>query len=678
MKSQPRILFSWLDGIIGIDDGASVLSHNGIVVDALPTFEQGFELTASVDSSENGRMVSSTWETITCKGHVIAQEVAEGITEFSCKLEMKQKMTLGNTWWNVLWDLTNPRSLNSRYQLCRLSRAVWVNSWTPFALMGESTGKHIQVSCVEQPMVSKLQPHRRKKVQWCAFLDHEMAHPRFHVKHSLERDWDSRYTYPAGQRLAISFRVIVNQSPRPLVVVGRFPENYRAAMTITDHADHDSCEKFKALLFGKSEPDGKTNALGFASLSLPFTKSVFTSTTEPDGPGLQNPEFAELCEAASHAGIEICPHGIHQWVQPPADDVWALLRPFERFHPRTWIDHGFSFRTTYSKDGWNPNSDFYLLPHLDKLGIKYIWGFIDFGQSIPRGRLDQLDGSHYSGLNYILDQFSLVTRVLRKRKPWVILHGISSVLYQLLPSEGLHLYYLLQMAIHRVMRKRAYGEIPTVLSIAVKLAFSLLHPISIAFMVRTLLGPRLDTSLLSPVLFAEHNSVTAGTCDKWLFNTVAVHDVEDAFNSKRLAQLIEDYGLHVAHTYLGSVSPAHISHPVRESTNGGWELTPEFVVNLRNIASLRDDGRLWFATMSDIGDFMRFQKRIRVIPEQGCWRLVCPETDKQMSRFQVFVIGKSGPITIDGRPTETTQLDAQRRMIRLDLHPGERELQIGM
>ena len=54
-----------------------------------------------------------------------------------------------------------------------------------------------------------------------------------------------------------------------------------------------------------------------------------------------------------------------------------------------------------------------------------------------------------------------------------------------------------------------------------------------------------------------------GTDDRWLFNTVAVHDVAKAYSGPVIDRLLDDYGVHLSHTYLTSISRAHVSHAIR-------------------------------------------------------------------------------------------------------------------
>ena len=203
---------------------------------------------------------------------------------------------------------------------------------------------------------------------------------------------------------------------------------------------------------------------------------------QPDGAGLHNAEFKQICHEAEQVGIEICPHGIHHMVQPPAKKVSELLTCFRDFQTRTWIDHGFSFRTTYVKEGWDPASQYYLIPHLDDLNIKYLWGFLDFGQAVPGRNLDQLQIGSYSAFQFLKDQMRLAGRAIRKRKPWVIPHGMSVVLFQLLPDAGLSRFFKLQLLIASIMRQRKLSRVPPAMMEFCRLFFVLLRPKSIGEM----------------------------------------------------------------------------------------------------------------------------------------------------------------------------------------------------
>lgn len=623
------------------------------------------------DESREKDSVCGHWKAETFLGQTHWSCESKGIIRLRLSLETTSITSVSSIGSMIDIRMTECRFLDSRFRMRQVRRPAIVDAWTPLAVSGQVANRYLQVREVERPMVSRIQPVSHDIVRITSFLDHQKAHPRFHFDDQLRRHWRSAYEWPAGICLEWEMQFVLTDRPLPIVVPGRLTDAYQAAMTITDHADHDSCEKFNALLYGDEDASIEQHQ-GFAGLGLGFTKSVFSATKDDQGPGLQNSKFLRVCKTAAEAGIEICPHGIHQTTQPKADDVATQLSCFETFETESWIDHGFSFLTTYAKEGWNPQSPFYLLPHLDHLGIKYLWGFLDFGQAVPGQNLDQLQIHRFSGWQFLKDQFRLVPRAFRLRRPWAIAHGLSVILFQTLPDEALRRFFQIQMATTAVMRQRSVRRIPGAVSEAIQLAFLLLQPKSLRELWQNFWGPREESLSFAPLLFQEHNSVRIGSNDKWLFNTVSVHDVAGAFADECIDQLIDDFGIHFAHTYLGSVSPAHISHPVVRS-NGRWKLDPAFGKNLQYIADRRDAGKLLFAPVGQIVRRMAAQRSLRIRFDGQGWCVNFSEEWNSQYGAQILVVTEQEPefrVRTDMSSSRTV-IDSQRTMIvYADVNPG--------
>ena len=88
-------------------------------------------------------------------------------------------------------------------------------------------------------------------------------------------------------------------------------------------------------------------------------------------------------------------------------------------------------------------------------------------------------------------------------------------------------------------------------------------------------------------------------------------------------QLIADYGLHVAHTYLTSTSRAHLSHAVvKNRETRQWQLSKKFAQNLRYMAQLRDEGELWVASIGEVCQFWEQVRTVSIRPEGfGEWTI---------------------------------------------------------
>jgi hypothetical protein len=130
---------------------------------------------------------------------------------------------------------------------------------------------------------------------------------------------------------------------------------------------------------------------------------------------------------------------------------------------------------------------------------------------------------------------------------------------------------------------------------------------------------------MAPAMYREHESVRrVNGQSRWLFNTIAVHDVEDAYSKPVVQRLLDDYGFHFAHTYLASMSRAHLSHALERhpSRPQHWRLTPRFSDNLANMSRLQSDGQLWVASIGEVCAFWQQLREVSILPEgNGVWRI---------------------------------------------------------
>ena len=334
----------------------------------------------------------------------------------------------------------------------------------------------------------------------------------------------------------------------------------KALISITDHADHDSCHKVSALFFGSSLPaEQESQKQGFAGLELPFTKTVFTKTDAPDGAGLHNPDYIAICNRACAAGIELGPHGIHETVEPPLSEFAGLIEPFKAYSPRTWIDHGRSFHCNYRLSGWDPKHPYNLDQILGPLGIHCIWAGFDFGLAVPNRSLNQLQMKNFSGSRYLRDLPRSAWRAIRAGRPWAIAHEIATIVFQMMPDGAMKQYFEMHRHIESFVWGRKLSSLPPAFREMIQLTMLVAKPSNLREVFRQFFGPRAEL-LMAPVMYPEHETLADPVRQRWLFNTIAVHDVEDAYSPRCVQQLEHEYGFHIAHTYLTSMSRAHLSH----------------------------------------------------------------------------------------------------------------------
>jgi hypothetical protein len=564
------------------------------------------------------------WQHDQLRGELRVTLGRDGAVTVCCRATVERELALPAIAWRWRLPMRDVRTLTDAYRWEPLNEPRIAGRLTPLAVTGRGPHGHLAVVAETAVPGHATAPLSKSGIELTVWLDHPLAHPRFTFDGPQFRNWHNAYQLRAGTSLSCTLHLLPSDRPWPLVLPGRYPERCRGLFAITDHADHDSCPKLAALWYGRSRSAsgaaGAERREGFVGLKLPFTKSVFTATPERDGPGLHYEPFAELCRAGHRAGIEICPHGIHSTNQPQVSEIRALLEPCRAFGPKTWIDHGNRFLSNYGRRGWNPNDEFSLLPWLDDLGIRYVWGRIDFGHALPGGRLNQLAVQRFRGLQYLHDLPRSAWRAMRICRPWAALHGASSLAFQLLPEPTMMQYFRAQRAIQRVMRADV-SAIPTATWNTLRMAGALAVPPGAHEVWRHLMSVREEISF-TPVFFPEHHAVTQGSTDRWLFNTLAVHDVAEAYAPQAIDDLIEEYGLHLSHTYLTSVSRAHLSHAVEPDGADEWRLTKPFAANLQALAERRDAGQLWVASMAEIGDFWSARNDVKLEPVGfGTWKI---------------------------------------------------------
>jgi hypothetical protein len=261
---------------------------------------------------------------------------------------------------------------------------------------------------------------------------------------------------------------------------------------------------------------------------------------------------------------------------------------------------------------------------------------------------------------------------VKYRQPWSWPHAVSVLLFQMAPDDVIRDLFELQLEVQNVMVGRRPGTVVRAARALTRLLAKSMRPSSLLSFCRQALGPR-DEFQCAPILYPEHGSIThanAARDDRWLFSTVGLHDVVDGLRPASVDRLINEYGLHIAHTYLGSTSRAHLGHALTAAADGHWRLTNEFAENLRHIAQRQQDGDLWFAPVAEIGDHLAFQRKVRVVPEDvGRWQVIAqnPMGSDESASLQLVLIGPAGSVRIDDRSTTPRRLSKDAQIISLPI-----------
>ena len=657
-RSSPMIGLTWDN----LTPRTVDLTHDapGIFVAGVPTLisdvhDESTNPVVVSSNSDSDELVAVGWRSELCEGKTRVVRISERVIEFATSLTFSSTCKPNDIGWLVEATVVNPRWLDHQYRMQPATGTLLIDAWTPLLVKGQtgSTPSHFQlVGSTFFPAVTLNSQSigNASKLSATIWLDHHHTHPRFSFTGERFWNWHNQYTFEAGQTLGANFRVVLDRDERPSVVCGRFPDRKQAMISITDHADHDTCRKVSALFFGSSiESEQQTQPQGFAGLRLPFTKTVFTKTDDTNGAGLHNPEYVEICDRAHAAGLEIGPHGIHETVEPPLAEFAELIEPFKRYSPNTWIDHGRSFHCNYRLSGWNADHEYNLEQVLGPLGIDCVWAGFDFGLAVPNRCLNQLQMRNFSGSRFLRDLPRSTWRAIRSGRPWAIAHELATIVFQMMPDRAMKQYF----EMHRHMESFVWGRKLKSLLPAFRelfqLALLVAQPANLREVIRQFLGPRAELAM-APVMYREHETLADANRQRWLFNTIAVHDVEDAYSPESVEQLQSEYGFHIAHTYLASMSRAHLSHALQRHPDktGHWQLTPKFAANLKHMAQLQSRGSLWVASVGEVCEHWERLRNVSISPEgDRKWNIEL-SSGEQSTQIPIVIIGDDVPS--DGSP----------------------------
>jgi hypothetical protein len=124
-----------------------------------------------------------------------------------------------------------------------------------------------------------------------------------------------------------------------------------------------------------------------------------------------------------------------------------------------------------------------------------------------------------------------------------------------------------------------------------------------------------DTSIRMPLIYYNNNVDNDTSDDKqiYLFSAGTVMlDYNNILAPKNIDKLINENGIHIAHSYLALPSSENYTWFVNEGT-GIKEIMPEFDKNLQYIQNKIITGRLWSPTMSEAGDYWKLLPNISVV-----------------------------------------------------------------
>ena len=590
----------------------------------------------------------SLWSNDCAQGVIEMRRVADDVFHLHCEIEATTEFSPQSISWRFRLPLRDGKILQSNYQRQKIAKSNTHVPWTPLFIQGRWKSKFVSLVSSGNDLFVEF-TNSDSQLLFTVWMDHVNSHPRFTFAGESFREWTSEYRYRPGKSIRADLYLLISDQPIAVPVLGRYPGDFQAVMSISDHADHDSCAKFSALLYGSSEAEtAKRINSGFATLQLPFTKSIFPDCKLKDGPSILEPNFKKLCVQAHQANIEICPHGIHQSNTNP-ENAAELLRPFEEFQPATWIDHGTLYKPCYFNSGQDPQSQHYLIPHLERLGIRYIWGFVNFLHVAPGGQLDMLRVRGFTAKPLLKSWPSTLRQAMQTYRPWTVPNALSTFLFQVMPEASYDEYWEFRRAALNVFWNKKISGTPKAGIQFAKLFASMLKKESRRSAWSNLFHPRPEVAA-GPVLFQEHNGFN-NNGPWWLFNTLTINDLGNEYRPANVDRLIDDHGLHFGHTYLGSTSRAHLSNALIVDSNGESRLEPSFAKNLQHIAKRRNENKLWVATTQMVNDHLVSLRQVSLVPiARNKWLLKSKAASSV--DVQLFFFDSDGATKIDDQSAQ--------------------------
>lgn len=423
---------------------------------------------------------------------------------------------------------------------------------------------------------------------------------------------------PAGwsSRVELLMRRLDRPAPTP-AVLARLPFGAEAALTITDHPDFDDEERFRVFAHGAN------GGRGWVGRGLRLTKSVFAiesdSVPRTPAPTLERPQYRALLDELHAEGSEIAPHGVNESGNVgPERFRRALAGLAERYRPDSWIDHGLSLFYCYTMGGAD-NPDYDLLGRLRDHGISTLWSYHDAPVNAAaslnllapdaRDMGDAVRGSmrHAANRNYLIAAHYLRSAFL-SRATGALHHTVGKAL-----SVGRRAYLLRS------------GSLASRHGAAWSAAGAALHGLFEGSGQSRGGDPHVERlftrreglewgATVYPERAVPMHQVRAD--DQLLFATQEVLHLRDAYTPAAFERLIDERGLHIAHTYLlntlpyvaGMFSPDHAEPRPAPAWQGA----------LDSLMTEVGSGRLWNPTVGELTKWFRGMQCLAVTPRSEC------------------------------------------------------------
>lgn len=215
-------------------------------------------------------------------------------------------------------------------------------------------------------------------------LDHRLNHPLFAFKKCIN---DQHGKLPAQHNLSDTLvRAGETRTSEGLWTVGefrpafvaRYPDRYRSALVLVDHADRSSAGHLEALAFGETGALARGRVgpeyPGLVNRGLGYTKTVFLKPATLYAEQVGSRRYERVLAALEQRGVEIGVHSPSGERDGPRR-TRVLLEEFRRdYSGRTWVDHQPKTNCeALAAQGLDPQSRWYVLQRLTDLGFDLLW-----------------------------------------------------------------------------------------------------------------------------------------------------------------------------------------------------------------------------------------------------------------------------------------------------------------
>jgi len=422
--------------------------------------------------------------------------------------------------------------------------------------------------------------------------DHKWAHPFFrYIKETWQIDASAQVKKEGDvDKIFFSFRTDSLFDP---LKWERLPNRFKAALSFTDHADYDSTDRLEGIFFGKG---------GLCEHNIRITKSIFVNSKKADN-SLASERFYKLIKRLAEHGNEIAAHST-RFLPAKRDAVESDLPTLSPFSPTTWIDHSYANPVSICVNGAQEGTSGYILDLLAQFGYQQIWAYVDISSDPPTGNLNMLNPEGTRPFDY----FKRAMAEVVKRKFWLArLYFQQCVRWAI----GYNFLFSVSRVVRLTFKIRSLWQLRIYLqSLGILVGFCL-NPLKLVRVIKGFF--RQNPIAEAGTVFYTHSRVAIDATEPFtLFTSILINNYSDAFSPSNVDKLIKERGIHIAHTYL-ACTRSNYRDKAWELRKGQFCISKGFESNCRYMAKKMQEGALWIVPISELANFYRSLKRLRII-----------------------------------------------------------------